>query len=97
MVAGRKEASWSSCICRRGRGRKVAELLSEAVAEDGLLMFIAAGPGFGVQAALTFGFGEIISAKWLHDALTLKSSFETFLIIPRLKCVLKTVPNKLIV
>ena len=78
MVEGRKEASWSSCVCRRGRGRNVAELLSEAVADDGLLMFIAAGPGFGVQAALTFGFGEIISAKWFHDALTLKSHLKPF-------------------
>ena len=62
-VAERKVASWSSCVCRRGRGRKVAELLTEAVADDGLLMFIAAGPGFGVQAALTFGSRETISAK----------------------------------
>ena len=63
VVAERKDASWSSCVCRRGRGRRVAELLTGAVADNGLLMFIAAGPGFGVQAALTFGSGEIISAK----------------------------------
>ena len=48
VVAERKDASWSSCVCRRVRGRKVAELLTEAVADDRLLMFIAAGPGFGV-------------------------------------------------
>ena len=63
VVAGSRDASWSSYVGRRERGRRVAELLTEAVADHGLLMFIAAGPGFGVQAALTFGSGEIISAK----------------------------------
>ena len=40
------------------------ELLTEAVADDGLLMFITAGASFGVQAALTFGCGEITPATW---------------------------------
>ena len=43
----------SSYVCRRVRGRKVVELLTEAVADEGRLMFIAARASFGVQAALT--------------------------------------------
>ena len=39
------------------------ELLTEAVADNGLLMSIAAGASFGVQAALAFGCGEITRAK----------------------------------
>lgn len=64
VVAEREGVSWSSCVCRRVRGRKVLELLTEAEADDGLLMFIAGGGSFGVQAALTFGCGEITPAKW---------------------------------
>ena len=63
VVAEREFASSSSCVCRRVRGRKVVELLTEAVAEDGLLMFIAVGASFGVHAALTFGRGEITPAN----------------------------------
>lgn len=62
--AGREGVSSSSGVCRRVRGRKVVELLSEAVADEGLLMFIAVGPSFGVQAALTFGYGKFTPAKW---------------------------------
>ena len=40
------------------------ELLTEAVADEGLLMFIAVGASFGVQAALTFGWGDITPVKW---------------------------------
>ena len=64
VVAGRKGVSSSSCVCRRVRGRRFAELLTEAVADDGLLLFIAIGPSFGVQVALTFGCGELTPAKW---------------------------------
>ena len=64
LVAELDGASSSSCVCRRVRGRKVVELLSEAVADDDLLMFIATGASFGVQAALIFGRGEITPAKW---------------------------------
>ncbi len=39
------------------------ELLTEAVADDGLLIFIAARASFGVQAALTFGWGDLDPAK----------------------------------
>lgn len=55
VVAEREYASSSSSVCRRVRGRKVVELLTEAVADEGLLMFIAVWTSFGVQAALTFG------------------------------------------
>ena len=58
-VAETEGASSSSCVCRRVRGRNVVELLIEAVADDGLLMFIATGASFGVQAALKFGRGEV--------------------------------------
>ena len=64
VVAKRESASSSSCVCRQIRGRKVVELLTEAVADEGLLMFIAVGASFGVQAALTFGWGNITPAKW---------------------------------
>ena len=40
------------------------ELLTEAVADEDLLMFIAGGASIGVQAALTFGLGAISPAKW---------------------------------
>ena len=63
VVAGRGGVSLSSCACRRVRGRRVVEMLTEAVADDGLLMFIAAGASFGVQSALTFGCGELTPAK----------------------------------
>ena len=63
-VVAEWEGASSSCVCRRVRGRKVVELLTEAVADDGLLMFIGAGASFGVQAALTFGCGEITPTKW---------------------------------
>lgn len=43
VVAEKEGASLSPCVGRRVRGRKVVELLSEAVADDGLLMFIAVG------------------------------------------------------
>ena len=46
--------SWS-CVCRHVRGRKVVELLSEAVADDGLLILITAKTSFAVQGASTFG------------------------------------------
>ena len=48
----------SSYVCRRVRGRRVAELLTEAVADDGLLIFIAVGASFGVQAASRFWLGR---------------------------------------
>ena len=64
FVAEREGASSSSCFCRRVRGRKVVELLTEAVTDKGLLVFIAAETSSGVQAALTFGYGEITPAKW---------------------------------
>ena len=49
-------ASSSSCVCRGKRGRKVVELLTEAVVDNGLLMFIAGGASNGAQATLTFGY-----------------------------------------
>ena len=69
VVVKREGASSSSCVCRRTRGRRVVELLTEAVADDGLLMFIAGGASFGVQAALTFGWGKMTPAKWLLKSL----------------------------
>ena len=36
------------------------ELLSEAVSDEGLLIFIAVGASFGVQATLTFGWGVLL-------------------------------------
>ena len=48
VVAERERASSSSCVCRRVRGRRFVELLTKAVADDGLLMFIAVGANFGV-------------------------------------------------
>lgn len=63
FVAEREGASSSPCVCRRVRGRKVVELLTEAVTDKGLLVFIAAEASSGVQAALTFGYGEITPAK----------------------------------
>lgn len=70
-VAELEGASSSSCVCRRVRGRNVVELLTEAVADDGLLMFIAAGAKFGVQAASKFGLGEVTPAVDGKGALTL--------------------------
>lgn len=70
VVAVIEGASSSSCVCRRVRGRKVVELLIEAVADDGLLMFIATGASFDVQAALKFGRGEITPAD-IEGTLTL--------------------------
>ena len=64
LVVKMKGASSSSCVCRRTRGRRVVELLTEAAADEGLLMFIAGGTSFGVQAALTFGWGKSTPAKW---------------------------------
>ncbi len=45
FFADSEGTSSSSCVCRRGRGRKVVELLTEAVTDEGLLVFIAAGAG----------------------------------------------------
>lgn len=46
VVAEKEGTSSSTCVCRRVRGRRVVELLTEAVADDGLLMFIAVGATF---------------------------------------------------
>lgn len=46
VFAKRGGTSSSTSVCRRVRGRRVVELLAEAVADDGLLEFIAVGPTF---------------------------------------------------